>query len=225
MERLLVGQHILQRHGEPALRQRCLVRLDGAAGDRQTESLGAGHREEATAKIGERATLCQAMRQRRMHYRGQQSATWRKNAVTLPRGTTDRAQWQLVEKHRCQNLIEAAIRKRQGFLYVEREIFGALDEERGARDIDERLRLVADDEPGGRLAGVAPQHEWRKVAVARAQFENRHALDMPNLVEQQIVQHVALERAAMIARDAMPLLGNTVVICCARYCCLSFVMG
>ena len=142
-------------------------------------------------------------------------------AVAFLRGKAKRSQRQLVEEHRRQNQIKAAIREWQGILYVEGEILGVLD---GKCD-----RAISTSACAWSLmmsrAGVWPEsaeHERRKVAVSCAQLQDGPPLDIPNPVEQQLVEDIALECAAVIASDAMPLLRDAVVICRARYSRLSF---
>src|SRR5262249_34790314 len=102
-------------------------------------------------------------------------------------------------------------------LHVEREILGPLDPERRLRDVELRGRLIADDETTGELAGESPQHQRREVTVARAQLQERTPFDAPDPAEHAIVEHVALECAAMISGRSMPLLGDAVVVHAAGY--------
>src|SRR5260370_41839946 len=79
------------------------------------------------------------------------------------------------------------------------------------------MRLVGDEQTRWRLAREAPQHEWSKVAIAGAQFEDGLPGNAANLAQEAVVEHMALERAAVVPRGTVPPLSDAVVVSDPRY--------
>jgi hypothetical protein len=89
--------------------------------------------------------------------------------------------------------------------------------ELGARDVQLRLGLIANDQPRWELAGESSQKQRRKIAISRAKLQNGALCDTWDARQDALVEDIALERAAMMSGDAVPLAGDAIIISDACY--------
>jgi hypothetical protein len=217
MQRLLVGEDIFGYGGEAYDFQRIQIRLRRTARDGQPQPFGAGHGKEATPEVRQRAFFRQRMNVRRMRDSCEQAPSRSEHTGALVQGVLQAASRQLVQEHAGEDKINGSVIEREWLLHVQCEILGVIGVMLCLSDGEQLLRLVGDEQTRWRLAREAPQHEWSKVAIAGAQFEDGLPGNAANLAQEAVVEHMALERAAVVPRGTVPPLSDAVVVSDPRY--------